>query len=451
MFDPVNESSFRLDVAGLPDPFEVLAFTGSEALSAPFAFEIDVLIDDPQPDLAGLLYRSAFLCFGPSGEGVHGQLQSLVQHEQGYGSRLSRIRLGPKLGHLDLRFSQRIFSGRSVPQIIEQVLKEHGIVGAQRRFELRGEYPPRTFCTQYRESDLQLLQRLCVQAQIHYYFEHQRGGHCLVFGDDPAQMPMAGVAPYQDEQRDPGTCPVVHQWRVREAVQAGPPDSRQTQLAQGCSDFAALRSGHWLHLTGHPFAECNRPWLLTRIDHRADPSLEPPYSNRLCAAVQVPTCAVVAPQEPRLMHSLQRAWVVTVDEPRPDCSRPVAVQFDWLYQGEGAAPSHCWLPLAPALVDTPLAALGDGVEVVVSFFEGDPDRPMISGVLQPPVAAEDIQEPVAPPLPERMLSDGLEQLLKTGEPLLLLCLIPGGGSFSHCAQAVCSCRLLATLEQSGAR
>lgn len=59
MFEPVNESSFRLDVAGLSDPFEVLAFTGSEALSESFAFEIDVLIDDPHLDLAGLLYRSA--------------------------------------------------------------------------------------------------------------------------------------------------------------------------------------------------------------------------------------------------------------------------------------------------------------------------------------------------------------------------------------------------------
>ena len=152
--------------------------------------------------------------------------------------------------------------------------------------------------------------------------------------------------------------------------------------------FAALRSGHWLHLTGHPFAECNRHWLLTRIDHRADPSLEPPYSQSICA--RPCRCQRVLSShrsEPRRMHSLQRAWVVTVDEPRPDRSRPVAVQFDWLYQGEGAAPSHCWLPLAPALVDTPLAALGDGVEVVVSFFEGDPDQPMISGVLQPPVAA----------------------------------------------------------------
>lgn len=446
MFEPVNESSFRLDVAGLSDPFEVLAFTGSEALSESFAFEIDVLIDDPHLDLAGLLYRSAFLCFGPSGEGVHGQLLSLVQHEHGQGLQLSRIRLGPKLGCLALRFSQRIFSGRSVPQIIEQVLREHGIVGAQRRFQLHGNYPARTFCTQYRESDLQLLQRLCAQARIHYYFEHDRDRHCLVFADDPAQLPLADAARYRCEDNADGSA-ALHQWQLQSATAA---NASAVQRAEGRSDLAALRSGQWLRVTGHPFAECNRPWLLTRIEHRADPSHEPPYANRLFGAVQVPCASAKALSRLR-MHSLQRAWVVAVDEPQPDRLRPVAVQFDWLYQGEGAAPSHCWLPLAPSLAQAPMAALSDGVEVVVSFFEGDPDQPMISGVLQPPIAADsDCNEVPALPLPDSLVSDGLQQRLMSGEPLLLLCLIPGGGSFNHCSQSVCSCRLVTALEQSGA-
>ena len=60
MFDQANESSFRLDVAGLSDPFEVLAFTGSEALSEPFSFEIDVLIDDPHSGLDHVLGHCGF-------------------------------------------------------------------------------------------------------------------------------------------------------------------------------------------------------------------------------------------------------------------------------------------------------------------------------------------------------------------------------------------------------
>jgi type VI secretion system secreted protein VgrG len=446
MFDPVNEPSFRLDVAGLSDPFEVLAFTGREALSEPFAFEIDVVIDDPHLDLAGLLHRSAFLCFGPPGQGVHGQLHSLVQHEHSHGLRLSRVRLGPRLDCLDLRLSQRIFSGRSVPQIIDQVLREHGIVGQQRRFDLHRDYPARTFCTQYRESDLRLLQRLCAEVRIHYYFEHHRDRHCLVFGDDPSRMPQADVAHYQGEHEHRCVTCVVRQWQLHEDSQA----SQRGPNAEGHSDLSALRSGQWLPLEGHPFIECNRPWLLTRIEHRADHSLEPAYSNRLFAAARVPVSAPAATPAKQRMHSLQRAWVVSVDEEQPDRSRPVAVQFDWLYQGEGAAPSHCWLPLAPTLSELPSAALADGVEVVVSFLEGDPDQPMVSGVLQPPALAEEAVEDDVP-LPQLLVSDGLQQLLQSGEPLLLLCLLPGGGSFNHCAESVCSCRLLAALDQSSAR
>lgn len=444
MFDPFNESLFRLDVEGLPDPFEVLAFTGNEALSEPFAFEIDLLIDDPQLDLAGLLYRTAFLHFGAPGEGVHGQLQSLVQHEHGNPSRLCRVRLEPKLSCLQLRFSQRIFSGRSVPQILDQVLREHGIVDSQRRFEWWADHPPRTFCTQYRESDLQFLQRLCGQARIHYHFEHREDGHCLVFGDDPAQLPAVPVATFAGTGSE---SPAVQQWQMQAHAESLA-EQHVTRRAEGSSDLARLRCGQWLPLTGHPFAACNRPWLLTRVEHRADAYREPAYRNRFHAVERTPLAE--AEPVPRRMHSLQRAWVVAVDEPRPEHSRPVAVQFDWLYQGEGAADSHCWLPLAPMLAEAPLTALAEGVEVVVSFFEGDPDQPMISGVLQTAVVLEEEQCPPSPPAPTP-LDEGLRHQLQAAEPLTLLCLIPGGGSYVHCAQSVCTCRLASSFEQSSGR
>jgi len=441
MFDSVNEPSFRLDVAGLPDPFEVLAFTGSEGISEPFAFVIDLLIDDPHLDLASLLYRSAFLQFGPLHNGLNGQLQSVVQYEHGEGARLCRVKLAPKLRCLELRFSQRIFSSQSVPQILAQVLKEHGIIGAQRRFDLHCEYPVRTFCTQYRESDLQFLQRLCAQAQIHYYFEHRPQAHCLVFADDPAHLPAADLASV-----DSGAGPAVRRWQVQVQASDVHEHAAGTCRAEGCSDLPTLRSAQWLVLAGHPLAECNRRWLLNRIEHHGDPASEPPYSNRLFAAARAPLPVPVSISARPRMHSLQRAWVVTVDEPQPDQLRPVAVQFDWLYQGEGAAASHCWLPLAPALSDTSPTSLREGVEVVVSFLEGDPDQPVISGFLPEPAVPED--EPCV--LPDELSSAGLAQWLKSAEPLLLLCLMPGGGSYNHCTASICSCRLLASLDQGGA-
>ncbi|MHA3738018.1 contractile injection system protein, VgrG/Pvc8 family [Pseudomonas sp. Eth.TT006] len=445
MFDSVNEPSFRLDVAELPEPFEVLAFTGNEGISEPFAFDIDIMVNDPHLDLAGLLHRCAFLQFGLAGNGLHGQLQSVVQHEHGEGLRWCRVTLGPKLNCLALRFSQRIFSGQSVPQILAQVLREHGIFGAQRRFDLHSDYPVRTFCTQYRESDLQFVQRLCAQASIHYYFEHRPDGHSLVFVDDSARLPVVDVA---SPGRDCAS--TVQRWVVQVDAGEGPERPAGTRSAEGRSTLPILRSAQWLALRGHPLAECNRHWLLSRIEHRGDPASEPAYSNQIFATAQalVPRSARRCAR-PR-MHSLQRAWVVTVDEPQPDAQRPVAVQFDWLYQGEGAAASHCWLPLAPVLRETALASLREGVEVVVSFLEGDPDQPVISGVLQEALVDEDDDEASLSALPDDLPSAGLAQWLRSEEPLLLLCLIPGGGSYSHCSAAICSCRLVASLDQGGA-
>jgi uncharacterized protein involved in type VI secretion and phage assembly len=356
MFDPANEPSFRLDVEGLPDPFAVLAFTGSEAISQPFEFNLDLLIDDPALDLASLLYRPAFLHVGPPGNGFHGQLHELVQAGQGATPRRCRVRLRPKLACLAQRFSQRIFSNRSVPEILAQVLKEHGIAGKDRRFELTGDYPPRDFCTQYQESDLQFFQRLCAQERLHYHFEHRRRGHCLVVGD------------------------------------------------------------------GHVKGGAELPHVTTN--------------------------SVMGPR----MHSLQRAWVVEVDEPRPDATRPVAVQFDWLYQGEGAAPSHCWLSMAPELSSAHTMPLREGLEVLVSFIEGDPDQPLITGFLcAPPViqAPGSADPQPAPMAADNVSVDGLLRLLQSGEPLVLLCLLPGGGSFVHCTHVLCACRAATQLGQSG--
>lgn len=439
MFDPVNEPSFRLDIAGLPDSFEVLAFTGSEAISEPFAFDVDLLNDDPTLDLASLLYRSAFLHFGPQGEGIHGQLLGLVQLGHGAEPRLCRARLGPRLACLAQRFNQRIFSDRSVPQILAQVLKEHGIAGKDRRFDLSGDYPPRDFCTQYRESDLQFLQRLCAQERLHYYFEHRVRGHCLVFGDGLGQFRHGEESVFQGESERPG----VHRFKLHGCG----------QIAEGQTNLATLRSGQLMPLSGHPCADWNRLWLLTHVEHQGGQEPAFFYRNQLrVVAQEVPFMAAHSVGKPR-MHSVQRAWVVDVGESRPDPSRPVAVQFDWLYQGEGAAPSHCWLPLAPGLEGTGAMPLSDGAQVLVSFIEGDPDQPLISGFLPGPLSST---ESVMPDLLSASTTetsraiDGLSGLLQSSEPLVLLCLLPGGGSFSHCAQSFCTCRAATQLGQSGA-
>ncbi|MBD9466840.1 type VI secretion system Vgr family protein [Pseudomonas sp. Pdm06] len=426
MSDPACEPAFRLEIAGLPEPVDVVAFTGSEAISEPFVYEVELLLHDASLDLASLLYRNVWLSFGAPGRGIHGQLHELVQHRHGAGCR---VRIGPKLACLAQRFSQRVFSARSVPQIIRQVLKGHGISGRRLCLDLSGDYPPQDFCTQYRESDLQFLQRVCARAGIHFHFEHTRDGHCLVFADNPHSFPPAGKAVYVDD----GPVAAVRTFSVHTDVSG-------QQVAQGRSELTNLRGGQVLTLTDHPFAGWNRRWLLTKVEHRVQAGV---YGNHFKA---IPRGVLFVPDsvpaKPRMV-SRQRGWVVAVDEPSELGAGRVAVEFDWVYQGEGSSPSHCWLPLAPELAAGGAAALCDGTEVLVSFIEGDPDRPLISAFLGEPASAAVADESSSGETLGRSVVDPvLLSAMREAEPLVLLCLLPEGGPFSPCGQPLCTCRML---------
>ncbi len=148
------------------------------------------------------------------------------------------------------------------------------------------------------------------------------------------------------------------------------------------------------------------------------------------------------PAKPRMV-SRQRGWVVAVDEPSELGAGRVAVQFDWVYQGEGASASHCWLPLAPELTTGGAGVLSDGTEVLVSFIEGDPDRPLISAFLDVPDSVEVMNDSSAGETRGPSVADPvLLSAIRDAEPLVLLCLLPEGGPFNPCAQPLCTCRML---------
>ncbi len=83
--------------------------------------------------------------------------------------------------------------------------------------KLRGSYPKREMCVQYRESCLAFVSRLLEEEGIAYWFAHDSDGHVLVLGDDPkafAPLPEGEELPYRVEEprfgtetwRGEGTC-----------------------------------------------------------------------------------------------------------------------------------------------------------------------------------------------------------------------------------------------------
>uniref|UniRef100_UPI000F01371E type VI secretion system tip protein TssI/VgrG n=1 Tax=Pseudomonas viridiflava TaxID=33069 RepID=UPI000F01371E len=192
MFAPANQTHFSLTVEGLSNDLQVFALTGLAAISQPFAFEVELVSEQPSLDLETLLHKPAFLQLSPDGSGIHGQIYRAAQGDSG--KRLTRyaVTLRPQLAYLAHRINQRIFQNLSAPKIIGQVLEEHGIQSNAYQFKVGATYPERIYCVQYDESDLHFVQRLCEEEGIHYHFQHSTTGHTLVFGDDQTVFPKLG-------------------------------------------------------------------------------------------------------------------------------------------------------------------------------------------------------------------------------------------------------------------
>ncbi|TIM41664.1 type VI secretion system tip protein TssI/VgrG [Mesorhizobium sp.] len=75
----------------------------------------------------------------------------------------------------------RIFQNMSVIEIVEEVFSKYSTAKFEKR--LQGSYPPREYCVQYDETDLDFVQRLLEHEGILYFFEHDEGKHTLVLAD----------------------------------------------------------------------------------------------------------------------------------------------------------------------------------------------------------------------------------------------------------------------------
>src|SRR5205823_5928550 len=74
-----------------------------------------------------------------------------------------------------------IFQELSVPDIIKDIFNFYGFSDFENR--LTGEYEPKDYCVQYRETDFNFISRLMEQEGIYYFFEHKNGKHTLVLAD----------------------------------------------------------------------------------------------------------------------------------------------------------------------------------------------------------------------------------------------------------------------------
>ncbi|MBO3275758.1 type VI secretion system Vgr family protein [Pseudomonas schmalbachii] len=443
MFQPANQAQFQLLIDGTASTLQVLGFQGEEALDSCYRFEIELVSERPV-DPAGLLSKPAFLAFDDRQHGVHGLIREAVQGAwDGRFCRLRAI-LEPHFANLALRRNQRIFQHKDARQIIATILGEHGISsfafrllnpppvrdycvqydesdlhfvsrlceeeGLHYHFEhnpgdhtlVFGDGPP-AWATigsvEYlqdsglvadhpviKQFDSGVALRTSRVTRRDYDFEH------------PSLL-LEGSArddgrPDLEDYDYPGLFRSGARGKQlsRIALQRQRSDSLQ---ASGGGD-RPLASGHLITLTDHPLPACNALWLVTRVSHwgrqpqvlqeLVEHASEQGYRNQFQA---IPGETFHRPAlnhpKPRVLGS-QTAVVTGPASEEIYCDEygRVKVQFHWDRDGQRDEHSSCWVRVASGWAHDGYGHVlipRIGMEVLVSFLEGDPDQPLIHGCL----------------------------------------------------------------------
>ena len=190
-----NAFSLALD-SGIS--FDVRRVVIDERMSTLFTIKLEAFSTDPAIDLESVVGQAARFTISRGGQectwtGICQSAELFKTEEDG----LSTYEVGvvPLLWLLTQRKNRRIFQHLTEPDIVKQLLSEHGIAYEAR---LSDVYKQRPYRVQYDESDYAFMMRMLEDAGIASFFETKNGETILVLSDAPQRAePRAMHIPYK--------------------------------------------------------------------------------------------------------------------------------------------------------------------------------------------------------------------------------------------------------------
>lgn len=163
------------------------AFTGSEAISQLFHFDLDLLSENDSITFQDVVGKNVTLrIYDANGGERHwnGFISRFSQGAQDRRLTAYRAQMVPWLWFLTRTADCRIFQNLKAPEIIQKIFNDLGFHDFKLR--LYGDFTPRDYCVQYRETDFNFVSRLMEEEGIFYYFQQEDGKHTLILANDPA-------------------------------------------------------------------------------------------------------------------------------------------------------------------------------------------------------------------------------------------------------------------------
>ncbi|ANS42236.1 type VI secretion system Vgr family protein [Serratia inhibens] len=172
---------YQLNIPSCHSSLDVEDFCGTESLSQLYRYDISFTSIDKNIDASQILSKPVTLTMGTgmlamlAGQKVvHGVVTHFERISSSADQAEYMITLEPFLALLRNQFrTHRFFVNKSVPDVVAQVLADHGLKGWEYEFVLKADYPKREQINQYQESDLAFIERLLAEVGIFYFFTLQ--------------------------------------------------------------------------------------------------------------------------------------------------------------------------------------------------------------------------------------------------------------------------------------
>jgi type VI secretion system secreted protein VgrG len=417
------------------DKLVVRRFHGEERVSGLFRYSLELVSDDNALAFDSIVGQGVTVAID-LGDGssryFHGLCSRFAQSGTTARGTVYYADLHPWLWVLTLAQDCRIWQNQTVPEIAKAIFGELGF--SDFKDSLTGTYAAREYCVQYRETAFDFVSRLFEEEGIFYFFEHADGKHTLVLADDagahtacpgPAKARYRVTATEQEMDdvvvrcflestvipqkfslddynfETPATDLVVTQagstgttevydfpgnftettpGETRARVRLEAAEAAQKTL-RGEGTFRGFTAGFKFTLDGHDRTDVDGDYVLRSLSFSA---AQDGYSNSFEA---IPAATVFRPArltKKPVIPGTQTAKVVgkSGEEIWTDQYGRVKCQFHWDRKGTSDENSSCWIRVASYWAGKAWGAIHVpriGQEVVVSFLEGDPDRPLVTG------------------------------------------------------------------------
>ena len=417
------------------DTFLLSNVQGTEGISELFRFTLTMHSSSSDLKGADVIGKPATVTFTAQDD--------LKRHVSGIVSRFTYMgthadfaiytaEIVPSLWLLTLGKDRVIYQNMTAPEIVSAVLKEFGITF---ELSLSGTYALREYCVHYDESAFEFISRLLEDEGIFYYFEHSEGAHKMVMADSNTTFaPCTNAATLymrentsnlgdinalqRFEQNErlvikthavddynyltpstdlfakvdgktvnrsldyeyPGRYLTVSEGAARASIRVQEHQADR-ELGTGESRCPHLVPGSRFALEDHPRSELNADHIVRGVQHFAD--LEK-YQNSLETAPHGVRYRPLRKTRRPVVMGNHTAKVVGPpgEEIWTDQHGRIKVQFPWDRVGKQDDKSSCWIRVSQIWAGQGWGALylpRIGQEVLVSYLDGDPDRPLVTG------------------------------------------------------------------------